>query len=364
MAGQDEGAQEKSHEPTPHKLQQAREKGEVVQSREIATLAAYLGFAIALVAAGGSGAMSFAEWLRPLIASPDILLIWDHPEGVRTALGVLILTIAIICLPVFLLPALMTIVGLIAQKAIVFAPSKIAPKLSRISMLQNAKQKFGPPGLAEFLKSMVKLFAIAAVIWFALGPRLDEIGSLIATSPHALPGLLLSETMRLLIAVIVMMMAIAGVDYFWQRHLHYKKHSMSFQEIKDENKHTEGDPHTKQRRRERANEIATSRMLLDVPRADVVIMNPTHYAVALKWSRAAGSAPVCLAKGLDEIAFRIREKAEGSGIPIHTDPPLARSLHAVVDVGAEIHPDHYRAVASAILFADRMRARKAGREPA
>jgi len=363
MSDQNDSAQEKSHEPTPHKLQQAREKGEVVQSREISVLAAYMGFAVALVISGGAGAMSFADTLIPLIASPDRLILWGQPGGLQSAFGYLALSIAIICLPVFFVPALFTIAALFAQRAFVFAPSKIQPKLSRLSLIQNAKNKFGPPGLAEFLKSMVKLLAIATVMWFAIGPRIDEIGALIAGSPQVLPGELLSETLRILVAVIVMTMAIASLDYFWQRHLHMKKHSMSFQEIKDENKHTEGDPHTKQRRRDRANEIATSRMLLDVPRADVVIMNPTHYAVALEWSRQAGTAPICVAKGYDEIAMRIREKAEESGVPVHTDPPLARSLHALVEVGAEIDPDHYRAVASAILFADRMRNRNSSGTP-
>ena len=363
MSDEEQGAQEKTHDPTPHKLQQAREKGEVIQSKEIAVLAGYMGFAIALIVAGGSGAMDFANGMIPFISSPDQLLSWDHSGGIAAALGSVALSIAIICFPIFFIPAIATIVAIFAQQAFVFAPSKIVPKMSRLSLLQNAKQKYGAAGMAEFLKSMIKLFAIAGVIWYAIGPRMGEIGALIAASPTTLPGILLDETLRLLIAVIVMTMFIASVDYFWQRHLHYKKHSMTFQEIKDETKHTEGDPHTKQRRRQRAHEIATSRMLIDVPKADVIIMNPTHYAVALKWSRAAGTAPICVAKGLDEIALRIRAKGEEAGVPVRVDPPLARSLHALVDIGGEIHPDHYRAVAAAVLFADRMRAKNPKNAP-
>ncbi|NCM97925.1 MAG: flagellar biosynthesis protein FlhB, partial [Rhodobacterales bacterium] len=128
-------------------------------------------------------------------------------------------------------------------------------------------------------------------------------------------------------------------------------------EMMDENKDSEGDPHTKAARRQRGYDIATNRMLEDVPQADVIVVNPTHYAVALKWDRAARRAPVCVAKGVDEIAARIRERAAAAGVPIHRDPPTARALHASVEIGQEIRPDQYRAVAAAIRFAEAMRKR-------
>ena len=157
--------------------------------------------------------------------------------------------------------------------------------------------------------------------------------------------------------------AIAGVDLVWQRFDHARKLRMSFQEMREETKQSEGDPHMKAQRRSRAEAIATNRMLLDVPKADVVIVNPTHYAVALKWARTKGSAPVCVAKGEGEVALRIREIAATAGVPVHSDPPTARALHATVEIGREIAPEHYRAVAAAIRFADRMRkaARARGR---
>jgi flagellar biosynthetic protein FlhB len=125
----------------------------------------------------------------------------------------------------------------------------------------------------------------------------------------------------------------------------------------DETKNSEGDPHLKQERRARAQAIAAQQMMSDVPKADVIIVNPTHYAVALKWARKAGSAPTCVAKGVDEIAMRIREVAMENGVPIHSDPPTARALHAVTEIGHEIAPDQYQAVAAAIRFADQMRDR-------
>jgi flagellar biosynthetic protein FlhB len=160
--------------------------------------------------------------------------------------------------------------------------------------------------------------------------------------------------------VLVIVAIIAAVDFFWQRFDHNRKLRMTYQELKDESKQSEGDPHMKAQRRQRAQEIAQNQMLLAVPKADVLIVNPTHYTVALKWDRAPGKAPVCLAKGVDEIAARIREIARREGIPVHEDPPTARSIHALVEVGRQIPPDQYRAVAAAILFADQMR-RKARR---
>ena len=155
--------------------------------------------------------------------------------------------------------------------------------------------------------------------------------------------------------VLALSLAIGGLDYGWQRLSHTRRNRMSRQEVLDEHKSTEGDPHMKQQRRQRGMEIAMNQMLADVPKADVVIVNPTHYAVALAWDRAAGGAPVCVAKGVDEIAARIREAAARAGVPLHSDPPTARTLHASVEIGARIHPDHYRAVAAAIRFADTLR---------
>ncbi len=179
--------------------------------------------------------------------------------------------------------------------------------------------------------------------------------------PKALGALLMQTLAALLAITTVIAIAIAAVDVVWQRYDHARKLRMSFQDLKEEHRQSEGDPHMKAERRQRAQEIATNRMLLDVPKADVVIVNPTHYAVALKWSRARGSAPVCVAKGEGEIAVRIREIAGTARVPIHSDPSTARALHATVRIGREIPPQQYRAVAAAIRFADDMRRRARGR---
>jgi flagellar biosynthetic protein FlhB len=167
---------------------------------------------------------------------------------------------------------------------------------------------------------------------------------------------MLAESLVVLLAITtVIAVTIAAVDLVWQRFDHARRLRMSYQDMREEAKQAEGDPHMKAQRRSRAEAIATNRMLLDVPKADVVIVNPTHFAVALKWTRAKGTAPVCVAKGEGEMALRIREIAATAGIPLHSDPPTARALFAATAVGREIAPEHYRAVAAAIRFSDRMR---------
>ena len=167
---------------------------------------------------------------------------------------------------------------------------------------------------------------------------------------------MLQEAILVIAAATAIAIVIAAIDLPWQQYDHARKLKMSYQDMKEETKRTEGDPMMKQSRQRRAREIANNQMMQEVPNADVVVVNPTHYAVALKWSREPGSAPKCVAKGVDEIAKRIREIAVENMVPIHSDPPTARALFATVEIDQEIDPEHYQAVAAAIRFADGLRA--------
>lgn len=270
-------------------------------------------------------------------------------------MGSIVLAGISVVLPIFALPALAVIVTLVGQRAFVFAPEKVAPKLSRISVISGAKNKFGANGLFEFAKSAFKLVLISILlVWFIAG-RMDELITTTAMSPGQLAGGISSMLVDFLALVFVASLIIGGVDYMWQNAQHLKKNRMSLKEIKDETKDSEGDPHFKQMRRQRGYDIAMNQMLSDVPEADVIVVNPTHYAVALQWDRSTGKAPVCVAKGVDEIAARIREVAEENRVPIYSDPPTARALHATVEIGAQVERDHYRAVAAAIRFAEEIR---------
>lgn len=262
--------------------------------------------------------------------------------------------------PWFMIPAALVLLAVLAQRAFVVAPDKIKPKLSRISLISNAKNKFGRSGLFEFAKSFCKLVLYSICLGLFLKMRLPDIVGLSGTSAENAVSQLVQLCVELLFLVLLIAVIIGGIDAVWQHKEHLRKNMMSRKELTDEAKDAEGDPHMKQQRRQRGQEIAMNRMMADVPKADVIIVNPTHFAIALQWARTKGSAPVCVAKGVDEVAARIRETAQASGVPVHSDPPTARAIYATIDLGQEIHEEHYQAVAVAIQFAERMRQRAKG----
>lgn len=356
----EEDSTEKEHEPSQKRLEEAREKGEIARSPDLTTAASYAGFLLAAIAIGGEGLQSVGQTGAVLLDQADRLAPLMMEGGSAPFAGILA-ALGLGLAPFFLLPALAAILVILAQRALIFTPDKLAPKLSRISPISIAKQKFGRSGLFEFAKSFVKLGAVSTVLGFFLVARLGEIlGTLYLT-----PALTTSITLRLVVEFIFLVLLIAlligGLDYLFQHIEHQRQHRMSRKELMDEMKQSEGDPYMKAQRRQRGYDIATNRMLADVPTADVIVVNPTHYAVALKWNRADRTAPICVAKGVDEVAARIREKAAEAGVPIHRDPPTARALHATVEIGQEIRPEHFRAVAAAVRFAEAMRAKAKAR---
>lgn len=347
--------QEKSHEPTPSRIEKARREGDVPQSKEANAAAAYVGFYLALAVASGGAVAALAFGLTRLLEQPDSFADQAFgPDGstFMWSLGMIGFKAG---LPFLAFPALGVIAALLAQQAITFAPTKIKPKFSRLSIISNAKKKYGPDGLSEFAKSAVKLFAICAMFGFIFWQRFETLPADVHFPAQILPQSILREGVIFAGMIVVFSTALALIDLPWARHRHMAKLKMTLEEMKKEMKEQEGDPTMKQSRRERGHAIARNRMMKDVPTADVVIVNPTHYAVALKWDRKRGAAPVCVAKGADEIAARIREIAATSGVPIRSDPPTARAIHASVEVGDEIRREHYAAVAAAIHFSDAMR---------
>lgn len=346
---------EKVFDPTPQRLQEARKRGDIPRSAEVNAAAGYLALLLVVLAAGGALAERAGSVMMRFLAEPDRLTGLILGPGGGQLSAALFGATAWVIAPLFLAPMIAVILSLFAQQAVIFAGDKLEPKLSRLSIIGNAKQKFGPTGLVEFLKSVVKLVAVSIALGWYLLRDLDHMVGIARLDARMLGVELIEALVVLLSLTTAIAFAVGGVDIVWQRFDHIRRLRMSLQEVKEEHKQSEGDPHMKAQRRSRAEAIATNRMLLDVPKADVVLVNPTHYAVALKWSRERGSAPVCVAKGEDAVALRIREVAETAGVPIHSDPPTARALHATVKIGEEVRPEHYRAVAVAIRFADRMR---------
>jgi flagellar biosynthetic protein FlhB len=355
-----EDSADKSFDATPKKLLEARKKGDIAKSTDLLTACSYLGLLIAFSAAGGTGLSHVGSALMTLLNQPHTLApLFFESRAAAPAMGIMQAVSSGIA-PIFALPALGVILAIFAQQAWVFAPSKIEPKLSRISVISNAKNKFGQDGIFEFLKSFAKLVIFSTCLAVFIYIWLPQMIGALQTDPHIVIALLGEICMTFLGVVVVVSGVIGGVDALWQHASHMRKNRMSRKEITDESKESEGDPHMKQERRQRAFAAAQNQMMKDVPTADVIIVNPTHYAVALKWSRKPGEAPICVAKGVDEIAATIRRLGAEAGVPLHSDPPTARALHAAVEIGDQIRHEDFAAVAAAIRFAEQMRRRARG----
>jgi flagellar biosynthesis protein FlhB len=361
--GEDGG--EKTHEPSQKRLDDARRDGNVARSPDLVAGVAALGFAATLALYGAraveqTGGALLSFWrdadrlaLRVFDAGADLDPASGGPLFARAFAAIMPLW------PFVLVPALLALAMIWVSGQGRPAASKLIPKLDRISPAKLAGQKFGLDGLADFARAFAKLILVSTALVLFLQAGLDRLLALMAAegaSGFAGTGSMVRD---FLLVAATLAVVLGGLDFLWQHFAHRRRLRMSRQELVDEAKDAEGDPHVKAARQQKAREVATNRMLADVADADVVIVNPTHYAVALRWDRASGSAPVCVAKGVDEIAARIRERAAAARVPIHSDPPTARAIHAGVAIGAEIRPEQYRAVAVAIRFAERLR-RRAG----
>lgn len=356
MNGQDD-ASDKSFEPTEQKLLEARKKGEIARSTELLTAAAYFGLFVAFMVFGLGGVTGIGTAMSLLVGQAAQLSPLFFNGAAAAPSGGLIGTIGWALLPIFLVPALAVILVLIATRGIVFAGNKVEPKLSKISPISNAKNKYGRNGLFQFVLSFAKLIIYSICLAVFLYLRLNDMVSAIHADPGSTMVLLADLCLEFLLVVVIVSAVIGGVDAIWQHFEHRRKNRMSRKEILDETKNSEGDPHMKQERRQRAQSLSGKQITAEVAKADVIIVNPTHYAVALRWDRKPGAAPVCVAKGVDELALTIRELAHEHSVPVHSDPPTARALHATTDIGNEIAPEHYKAVAAAIRFAENMRQR-------
>ncbi|MDZ4276688.1 MAG: flagellar type III secretion system protein FlhB [Erythrobacter sp.] len=348
---------DKSHEPTQKRLEEARKRGEIPKSVDLSTAAAYAGLVLVGLVGGGSLMQRFGQTGLVLLDQPDRLapLLFGRAPAPIAGIAAGFMTAA---LPLFLVPMLAVLVTLFAQRTLHFAPDKLAVKWSRISPLSTTRQKFGYEGLFEFGKSFAKLLTVTLILGVQLFNNAEDILASSALRPTQSVALMLQLLLNFMVLMAITIMVFGGVDYIWQRMQHLRRNRMSRKDLMDEMKDSEGDPHVKQQRRQRAQEIATNRMLQDLAQADVVLVNPTHYAVALKWNRKDRAAPICIAKGVDEVAARIRSRATEAGVPLQSDPPTARAIYATVDIGQQIRPEHYRAVAAAIRFAESMRKRR------
>jgi flagellar biosynthetic protein FlhB len=336
---------DKTEDPTQKRLDDAHGRGDVAKSQEVNTWFVIAGATLVLSTFSGSIGGGILMPLRNLIANAGML----RADG--AALLQLGNTLGIAVLAAIGVPLLMLMIAAIAgnmiQHRLVWSAESLSPKFSKVSPGAGFKRVFGKQAAANFAKGVFKLVALGAVMMAVLWPERHRLESFLRFDPSAILGVTTSLTLQLLGAVVAMLAAVAIADYFFQYRQWFQRQKMSLQEIKDEFKQSEGDPHIKGKIRQLRQQRMKKRMMAAVPKASVVITNPTHYSIALSYDRGM-SAPVCVAKGVDNIAFKIREIAKKHDIPIVENVPLARALYATVDVDDEIPVEHYHAVAEII----------------
>lgn len=354
MSGSEDDG-DKQYDPSQKRLDDARKKGEIPRSNDLNTAASYFGFIAVAMVLGAESLRGMGDVLQSMLSSADLYSETWFAGSSRPWVFGLMMELGARLVPWVLIPAVLVLAATIVTRSLIFAPSKLEPKLSKISPISNAKNKFGRAGLFEFAKSFAKLSIYSVVLGTYLYTKLPLIMSTMSLSPGIVTARLVELVVGFMLIVLAISVVIGGVDYLFQHAEHIRKNRMSRKELQDEAKDQEGDPHFKQKRRQKGFEIVMNQMLSEVPKADVIVVNPTHYAVALKWDRGSGRAPIVVAKGVDEIAARIREVANEHAVPIQRDPPTARAIYAAVDLGEQILPEHYKAVAAAIRFAEAMR---------
>jgi flagellar biosynthetic protein FlhB len=351
---------EKTEDPTQKRLEEALKRGDVVKSQEVNTWFIIAGGTLVLSAFAGSMGTTLTATMRGIIANAHTFDM-DGPVLPRLFEKIGAETIAAVAIP-FLLLLLAALGGNLIQHKLVWSAEALTPKLSKISPAAGFKRLFGKQALASFAKGLIKLVLVGVVLTALMWPERGRIMALERADPSTILALAQSLALKLLGAVVAMMAIVAIADYLFQYQQWYERQKMSLRDMKEEFKQSEGDPAIKGKMKQTRNTRMRKRMMANVPKAAVIITNPTHYSIALQYERGM-VAPVCVAKGVDAVAMKIREIANEHAIPIVENPPLARALHATVEVDQAIPVEHYKAVAEVIGYVMRLR-RAFDREPA
>jgi flagellar biosynthetic protein FlhB len=339
---------QKTEEPTPHKLSEARQKGNVITSQEVSSFAILLGGALTAAFLGSFMAERLANATGGLLA--NIHTITFDAANVGTVLMDVLFDVSVGMAPIALLLIVLGTGAKLAVSGFLFSAESLKPELSKLSLIKGFKRMFSLKSFVEFAKGLVKLAIVGTIVYLLAAPEVDRVEVLMQMDIAATAEETRLVLVRMFSGVVGVMAVIAALDYMYQRHEYMKQMRMSKQEIKDEHKQSEGDPMVKGRLRQIRAERARSRMMAAVPTADVVVTNPTHFAVALKYEIDAMGAPRVVAKGADDVAFRIRDVAKENDVPIVENPPLARALFSVSDIDEEVPPEHYKAVAEVIRY--------------
>ena len=346
---------QKTEEPTPKKLEEARKKGQVVSSKEVNTWFMLLAGTM-LIMLAPLGMSRMGDVLSRFLSQPHEFNV-DTPGVLRLGAATMF-DMAAIMAPIFIILLIAAVASNVVQHGFLLSTDKLQPKLENISLIKGMKRLFSLRSVVEFIKGVFKMAIVAAVAFALIEPEVGRITATIAMEPTDILHLIWVLALRMIAGVCAVVTLIAGLDFLYQKFEFHKSMRMSKQDIKDEMKQTEGDPLIKSRLRQLRIERARKRMMAAVPKADVVITNPTHYAVALKYTSGEMAAPVLVAKGVDNLALRIREVAKESDVPIVENPPLARALHSGVEIDQAIPETYYRAVAEVIGYVWRLKGKR------
>ncbi len=349
MAEGSEG-EDKTEEASGRKLQQARESGDVAKSADIPQALSLIGACAIVAIKGPSICRDLAGDLLPFFAHPDQLLGSLESDGGVTIAHDVVFAIIPILLLVMGTAAFFGVAGNVLQTGLMFTPSKLKPDLSKLNPLGGFKKLFGLDSLVQFGKTVIKLIITGFIVWLVLKNRITGMLALTGASPVLILPYIREGFIALAIAVCIFLFVGGAADYMWQRYRFMEKMKMSKQEQKEEYKQTEGDPHIKAKLRALRMEKSRRRMMSNVAKATVIVTNPTHYAVALLYEPDQSPVPVCVAKGMDAVALKIREEGGKHNVPIVEDPPLARALYASMDIDEVIPEEHFAAVAKLIGF--------------
>ena len=354
MAENDQG--QKTEQPTSKRLEEAREKGQLPISRETTSWVTFLAILVVVAWLGPAMAGNLMTTMRVFIESPHAYSLDDHE--LQTVIFNTIAKVGASTALIFIVMAGASIGGVMLQTGLFASTHLITPDFTKLSPMKGIKRLFSTNSLVELGKSMGKLLLLGTAVFFTLWPLIGQLPSFEGRPMMDTMALLHQQAVHLIIVLLMTFLIIAIADLVWQRFHYLQGLKMTKTEVKDEYKQQEGDPMIKNRLRQIRMEKARKRMMAQVPKSDVVITNPTHYAVALQYDNAKMGAPRVLAKGFDAVALRIREVATEHKIALVSNPVLARALYDTVEIDQEIPSQHYKAVAEVISYVYKLRKRK------
>jgi flagellar biosynthetic protein FlhB len=363
---EDNDSTEKTLEPTEKRLNDARKKGDVPSSRETGNMVVVIALLAIVALVIPYQTPKVVDALVGLIELSSSLNVATGAPGV-TILGQIMsdfsINLVLAIAPIFAVLVVGAAIGAVIQGETVVSSERIQPKLSKVSPAEGIKRLFSANSLVEFIKSIVKVFAIGGLaIWFT-NQAVRQVWTLSGFLPEYLPGYLVAASQKLLMAAAILLVPIAIADILWRRFDWRKKQRMSQKDLRDEIKESEGSPEVRSKRAQRRRQLSQQRTIAVIPMADVILINPTHFSVALKYDPEADMAPICIAKGADLIALTIREVALEHEIPIIENKPLARLLYDTVEIDQVVPVEHWAIVAEIISFVFDLKAKKAGKAP-